>query len=304
MAKALTLSEAIALARKQARKALADAAQEIETKVVTDAQKHAPVRKLFKEKRRQKYRRAKADEMRRLRAHSFGSFGKSPYASYRASKNSMTGRQSKELVNKNFRGTIARSGPGGVPAGDRNRLWRQAFSEKAPGSQGTGYFEIGEFTRKKTKFGEGPRTFKGLGTQVFNSSTSKRNRFRKVSGVGYELSSPELQGMLTSRARYNLAHAYRSDSGVRVVKTPGRKSHEVLVYGGALRDSIHADTTIGQNTAIIRIKADVPYAKYVEFGTYKDHAQPFMYPALKNMASKQDAIIAKHLRKAGFKVKG
>ncbi len=47
---------------------------------------------------------------------------------------------------------------------------------------------------------------------------------------------------------------------------------------GALRSSIHAETREAGKSAEIMV--DVPYAAYVEYGTYKMAAQPFLSPAV------------------------
>lgn len=50
---------------------------------------------------------------------------------------------------------------------------------------------------------------------------------------------------------------------------------------GALRDSIQSQASEeGGAEPSADIVADVPYAAFVEFGTYKDAAQPFLRPAL------------------------
>ena len=50
---------------------------------------------------------------------------------------------------------------------------------------------------------------------------------------------------------------------------------------GELRDSIHA-VLIGHGEAEIRVEAR--HAPYVEFGTYKMAAQPYLSPALEGLA--------------------
>ena len=47
---------------------------------------------------------------------------------------------------------------------------------------------------------------------------------------------------------------------------------------GALRDSIHY--TVNEDS--FTLSADAPYAAYVELGTHKPAAQPFLRPALEN----------------------
>lgn len=53
------------------------------------------------------------------------------------------------------------------------------------------------------------------------------------------------------------------------------------VRTGALRDSIHGDVVEDSPVEVRgRVSADVDYAAYVELGTYKMVAQPYLQPAL------------------------
>jgi HK97 gp10 family phage protein len=52
------------------------------------------------------------------------------------------------------------------------------------------------------------------------------------------------------------------------------------VRSGALRDSIKKEP--GSIPLELKIVADVPYAIFIEYGTYKMSAQPFLQPALRN----------------------
>lgn len=65
------------------------------------------------------------------------------------------------------------------------------------------------------------------------------------------------------------------------------------VRSGALRDSI--DGTVGPNQ--IRVFADTDYASFVEEGTSKQPAQPFMKPAFDIARPKLSARTRKALRK-------
>ena len=75
-----------------------------------------------------------------------------------------------------------------------------------------------------------------------------------------------------------------------------------------LRDSIVA-TPAGQTTpngnsvatdsVVISAGSDaVPFASYVEFGTSKMHAEPFFYPAIRQMALRTRLTITRAFRKA------
>lgn len=57
---------------------------------------------------------------------------------------------------------------------------------------------------------------------------------------------------------------------------------------GRLKDSI----TVSAGADGAQISADTDYAAYVEFGTYKMAAQPFLVPALLNSADKIAAAAA------------
>jgi hypothetical protein len=77
---------------------------------------------------------------------------------------------------------------------------------------------------------------------------------------------------MNARQRYDILHG-------RSLHVSGGKFGwgGKIVIGGALRDSIAADH-IGHLK--YRVAANIRYARYVEFGTFKDNAQPFMLPAL------------------------
>jgi len=117
------------------------------------------------------------------------------------------------------------------------------------------------------------------GTKTVPHRSGKGSVQEKVHG--YELGGIAGQ-LLSSRARYNL----RKGIGVHAVAggTSADNPKKLLVIGGALRDSIRGDTTMVGDKVVVTVTAgnqDVNYAKYVEFGTYKDIAQPFLYPAMK-----------------------
>lgn len=56
-------------------------------------------------------------------------------------------------------------------------------------------------------------------------------------------------------------------------------AHNAPVRTGTLRDSIHVED---QNIALVSVVAGAPYAAYVELGTRKMAAEPYMMPALFN----------------------
>lgn len=59
------------------------------------------------------------------------------------------------------------------------------------------------------------------------------------------------------------------------------ESHELAPRDtGKLEQSIHKDQKVGRRGPEVHVGADVPYAKYQEFGTSKNRAHPFIRPAL------------------------
>lgn len=120
--------------------------------------------------------------------------------------------------------------------------------------------------------------------------------------VGREFILPMGEENLTSQGRYDLKTG-------RAVHTPRlghsfSESHDTL--GGALRDSIQAGddssgTLIGH--AVFAGGKDAPYARYIEFGTRHNRAQPFLRPALAEHGDMLiDDIIAAFQSVAGMKV--
>jgi len=151
-----------------------------------------------------------------------------------------------------------------------------------------------------------PRREKGVGAVATVTSRTGRlvpNRSGKGSHreriKGYQL-APKYDQQLTSRARYNIAR------GIGIHKTvTGTTGGSAYVIGGALRDSIEA-TRIEptKNGWQFELRATVRYAPYVEFGTWKDEAQPFMRPAIKNSKKLYRGKIKDHFNDLGFEVKG
>lgn len=75
-------------------------------------------------------------------------------------------------------------------------------------------------------------------------------------------------------ARINVSVATRE--GAEIVKDEAQAIAPVDT--GELRDSIHVEED-GDNASVV---ADAPHAVFVEYGTYKMSAQPFMAPAAHN----------------------
>lgn len=69
---------------------------------------------------------------------------------------------------------------------------------------------------------------------------------------------------------------------------------KVPVQTGALRDSIKHWADTGENT--VMIGATKSYAPYVELGTSRMEARPFLRPAINDQKSRFEGIIAKHMQ--------
>ena len=87
---------------------------------------------------------------------------------------------------------------------------------------------------------------------------------------------------LTSRGRYELR------SG-RANITIGARTY----LGGRLRSEIQAEPAAGGPVFIARVLSPTPYAKYVEFGTRHNRAQPYLRPALAAQRSAYRAALGK-----------
>ena len=84
---------------------------------------------------------------------------------------------------------------------------------------------------------------------------------------------------------YRIARARRpklkGKKGKKLVSDPSAE-YGVPVRTGTLQASIQKEVkTDGLNKVVGRIFSDADYSQYVEFGTSKMHARPFMRPALK-----------------------
>lgn len=106
-------------------------------------------------------------------------------------------------------------------------------------------------------------------------------------------SGSPLSARLTSRGRYEA----RS----------GRAIHEEVLasgairlhIGGALKASIESEGVVqSENGLTVKVTAGVPYAKFVEFPTTHNAAQPFLLPALHGARGKLKSVLAAEIRKA------
>lgn len=79
---------------------------------------------------------------------------------------------------------------------------------------------------------------------------------------------------LTTRGRYELR------SGRSVFRSSGGKT----TLGGRLKGEIHAIPAEGEGPRwVARVVSPTPYAKYVEFGTRHNRAQPYLRPTLEQV---------------------
>ena len=70
----------------------------------------------------------------------------------------------------------------------------------------------------------------------------------------------------------------------------------VPVKTGRLKDSIGLATD--EDALSVTVKADTPYAKFVEFGTFKTPARPFFLPAVEHERPKTAGRVADAIKKA------
>jgi hypothetical protein len=255
MKKKLPIRAAVIEAELRAEKAIRAALEIYADRVVSEAQAHAPVRKVFKVQGGRK--RTKATT------------GKLSYLDV-----GMQGKGSRILVNRQDR-----------PRG------REILLGRVTHRSGRRAADPGVF---KSKNNLATRFLTQTGTAAARSGRGSR----PVYSQGYALNAT-YSPLLTSRARYNLAR------GIGVHEVGGGSFSTApagsLILGGALRDSIHAeDVTATDNGWEVSVTASVRYARYVEYGTYKDHAQPFIRPAIHNTKRYLPAILKQELKKAGL----
>lgn len=120
---------------------------------------------------------------------------------------------------------------------------------------------------------------------------------------GFELNEASMEG-LSARGRYEVR------SGRAVQLSPiGTKAGGGFVevglrveIGGALRKSINSSGAVAHDHGMkVDIAADVPYARYVEFPTSHNAAQPFLLPALKGAKRIVKRTFEGALKEQGFK---
>lgn len=142
------------------------------------------------------------------------------------------------------------------------------------------------------------RTLRNLGTErsVRLASGGRSRVFtprvdaRRTRG-GFE--SAALNPLLTSRGRYEV----RSGRAIhREVLASGGTRVQI---GGALKASIESEgvVNVGQDMRV-KVTAGIRYAKFVEFPTVHNAAQPFLLPALHDARTKLRQAVAAEVKKA------
>jgi HK97 gp10 family phage protein len=281
----LSVRGAILIGVTRANKAALAALGEIEDKVIIDAQARCPVLQAFKNPKGMKKKTRRFE-------------GKYAYLA-----TDLKGASDRMLINRHGRSQFNR------------RTAMSSGRARRDYALGRIIHAGGRFEGEQIDYKKGSKAHGGA-KQVVTHTTAKGISGPERSKMvrGYEFRSKYLQGQLTTRARSNLArgigvHEVTGGSAAKIGEAPAG----TLVLGGALRDSIHStgihNTKNGGMQFSIRADARRPtdgveYAKYVEYGTFKDAAQPFLRPAAKGAEQYAAGIVKKHLRGTGLTVKG
>jgi len=100
-------------------------------------------------------------------------------------------------------------------------------------------------------------------------------------------------------ARLYAQYAARIEAAVNetaeAVAADAQKRAPVLT--GRLRAEVHAEPAAGGPVFVARVVSPTPYAKYQEFGTRHNRAQPYLRPALAAQRSAYRARLAKAIGK-------
>lgn len=130
------------------------------------------------------------------------------------------------------------------------------------------------------------RVLRRLGVESGGRFTARVDAIR--SGKGF--TSASLNPLLTSRGRYEVR------SG-RAIHREATASGVNVQIGGRLKASIGNEGVRQQgNSTVAIVSARVRYAKYVEFPTTHNAAQPFLLPALHGARGKLRSTLARELK--------
>jgi hypothetical protein len=131
--------------------------------------------------------------------------------------------------------------------------------------------------------------------------------FYKQPHVGFEVEpGSDLDQRLTSRAR----HAIKVGEGLTNEEgnpLPSSTAHSTQArevrYGGRLKNSIKADESSTGRGMSMRVGTSVPYAKYVEFPTRHNAAQPFLLPAMRGASKYLESAMLGQAESVGLKAR-
>ena len=135
---------------------------------------------------------------------------------------------------------------------------------------------------------------------------------KQLRGLGLELGVKTLRSALMATAAplrqemKRLAPQSPADAGTRLRRS--RRGGMVEIRPGFLKYRIRARSAIrkvgrsskylsGSQVALVRVGAFTPYASYVEYGTSKTRAQPFVRPAAHNKRAELDNRFRDYLKK-------
>ena len=135
------------------------------------------------------------------------------------------------------------------------------------------------------------RTLRHIGTETNGRFTSASGSKPNRAG-GYE-PGEQLGKALTSHGKYEVR------SGRAIHREVQGEGHTTSIQiGGALKASIgNEGVTETPNGSKVTVSAAIRYAKYVEFPTIHNAAQPFLLPALHDERGKLVGTIASAIRK-------
>lgn len=187
-----------------------------------------------------------------------------------------------------FAGEVAREARQRAPIrkdpSDRRRRSQAMFEAlESPLITGSRTYSAHKFGKVTVSAREFERAMLGLGIPVISVAAEARRRGRKlaVQVRRHRRSAPAVENAKVLRRRpsqrnFNLGGYYKqADRMAEYEDRPGRLKRSI----------IHNNTSEG-NKVRFTIRAEAPYARYVEFPTSRTAAQPFLLPALKNARGK------------------
>lgn len=114
----------------------------------------------------------------------------------------------------------------------------------------------------------------------------------KAIGAGYR-AGPEIEKKMTEWAKWEVGR------GRSVHYIPMARGRTKVQMGGRLKASIHAEPVRQEGPKdVVTVAASVRYAKFVEFPTIHNAAQPFLRPALLQVKGRAVRIVAEAMRRS------